>query len=735
MKYISKILFIVFASSLMVSCADNTMLEYEGFSRPLSVEDMNYLGTFDVLTAYIGSDLYLGAQTSVSDFTDKGLRYRLLTSNFNQVALNNEMMHGTVVSSVGAYSFGSVPALLATAEDAEVSLFGRSLVWHSQQSGAYLRSLLEDELEIGMITIPGTDDSGEKLINGNFTDDTWNTSFKANGALSGSLTANGTGPDGQGRALMMNVPAVQANAWQAQMIVVWDLEMDEGETWTFKMDYKTDEPCSFGNQAQRGLGNYMFNNIVPTINSTSSWQTLEATIETKSNAIGCKAIAFDLGFTATNYYFANISLVKEPVITRVEMLTNGDLKDDTWNTSFKANGSLSGSLTAEGGGPYGQGRALMMNVPEVKDNAWQAQMIVVWDVEMDEDEEWEFKMDYKTDEPCSFGNQAQRGLGNYMYNNIVPSINSTSSWQTLETTIRTEPRSKGCKAIAFDLGFTATNFYFGNISLVQVQAGTKDKQVPDTIRHPLSPELKIEIITGEFDQWIKSVMEVAGNNIKDWDIVNEPLDNAKPTQVRTGAGVLADNEFYWQDYLGGNDYVRVAVKLAREYGGEGLKLFVNETGLNDNLPKCNGLAEMIKYWESDGKTKIDGIGTQLNLTCSLDAETQILNETNIVNMFNSLQKTNKLIRISALDMILKDKQGTTVNTANVTREQQLLMSKYYNFVLRKYFEIIPAAQRYGITVSNPIESATHVGLWNAIHERKLTFSGFANGLAGEEFDK
>ena len=719
----------------MASCADETMLEYNDFSRPLSIEDLNYLSTFDVLKSYTGSDFYLGAQSSISDFTDKGIRSRLFASNFNQISLNNEMQHGTVVSSVGGYSFGNIPALLATAEDAEIPIFGRSLVWHSLQSGAYLRSLLEDELEITMITIPGTDDSGEKLTNGDFTADTWNTSFRANGALSGSLTANGTGPNGQGRALMMNVPEVQPNAWQAQMIVVWDLAMDEDETWTFKMDYKADDACGFGNQAQRGLGNYMYGDIVPYANATTSWQSMEATIETKANSIGCSAIAFDLGFTATNYYFANISLVKEPVITRVENLTNGDFTDDTWNTSFRANGALSGSLTAEGGGPYGQGRALMMNVPEVQPNAWQAQMIVVWDVAMDEDETWEFRMDYKSDDACSFGNQAQRGLGNYMYGDIVPSVNSTSSWQTLEATIETRANSIGCSAIAFDLGFTATNYYFGNISLIQVQAGTKDKQVPDTIRHPLAPELKIEIITGEFDRWIKSVMEVAGQNIKHWDIVNEPLDIANPTEVRTGIGrVPADNEFYWQDYLGGKDYVRQAVRLAREYGSNDLKLFVNETGLNDNILKCNGLTEMVKYWESDG-TKIDGIGAQLNLSYSLDDTTQMLNETNIVNMFTALQKTGKLIRISQLDMVLKNKEGATVNTANVTREQQLLMSKYYNFVIRKYIEIIPVAQRYGVSLSNSIESATHIGLWNATYERKLTFSGFANGLAGENFDK
>ena len=737
MKYISKISLIVITALLMASCADDTILKYDSFSRPLSIEDMNYLNSFDVLKTYIAPDVYLGSQTSISDFTNKDIKYRLLTSNFNQISLSNEMTHGAVVSSVGAYNFGSVPALLATAEDAGISVFGSNLVWHSQQNGAYLRSLLADDMEITMITIPGTDDSGEKLVNGNFKDDTWNTSFKANGSCSGELTSDGTGPGGQGRALKINVPTVQANAWQAQMIVVWDTPMMEGDTWTFQMDYKSDVACSYGTQAQRGAGNYMHNDLIPTVNSTGSWQTLKTTINVATRSEGCTAMSFDLGFTATNYYFANVSLVKEPTVTEVEMLKNGNLSSDTWNTSFKANGSVTSDLTADGTGPNGQGRALAITNAAVQSDGWRSQMIVVWDTPMEEGETWKFKMDYKSDVATTYGNQAQRGAGNYMFGGIIPDVKSTTAWQHLDVEIKTETKHVGCSAMSFDLGLTATTYYFTNLSLVQVQVGgSQDKQVPDTTFIPKTPEQKTEIITGEFDKWIKSVMEVAAENIKDWDVVNEPMDNAKPSEVRTGVGSTpADNEFYWQDYLGDKDYARVAVKLAREYGGNNLKLFVNETGLNDNLLKCNGLAEMIKYWESDGNTKIDGIGTQLNLSYSLDPQTQTSNETNIVNMFNALKGTGKLIRISALDMLLKNKNGVTVNTANVTREQQLMMSKYYNFVIRKYFEIIPATQRYGVTLWNPIESATYVGLWNSIYDRKFTFSGFANGLAGDEFDK
>lgn len=67
------------------------------------------------------------------------------------------------------------------------------------------------------------------------------------------------------------------------------------------------------------------------------------------------------------------------------------------------------------------------------------------------------------------------------------------------------------------------------------------------------------------------------------------------------------------------------------------------------------------------------------------------------------------------------------------------MAEFYQFIIEKYFEIIPAAQRYGITqwciTDSPAESGWRggepVGLWDLNYSRKPAYGGFANGLAGE----
>jgi len=719
------------AAFAVASCVDNKSLYYEGFIKPYSVVDIEFLNNYDALKTYVdrsaNPNFKLGASTSISDLTDKGVLFRLISTDFDQVTVSG-MTQGAIVADNGAFNFGNIPALLTVASDAGLSVFGHTLVGSTNQSANYMKSLLADDKTLVWNENGGGggSTSGEQLVNGDFSADDWSKSFIVqNGGTTGELTADGQGPNGKGRALKATNPSVHANAWESQMIVKWDTPMLEGEEWEFKMDYKSDATADIGNQAQAGPGNYVFGGILPTLSFNSTWQHLDTTIKVTASQ-NITAISFDLGLTATNYYFANVSLYKKPTLKETEMLTNGDFEQsDDWSKSFVVqNGGSTGELTADGQGAGGKGRALKVTNPSVHANTWESQMIVKWDTPMLEGETWTFKMDYKSDAPATFGNQAQAGPGNYVFGGILPDLSSTSTWQHLEATIDVK-QSQNITAISFDLGLTATNYYFDNVSLIQISEDVP-KGKWDTITTPKTPEQKYKIVNGELDRWIGGIMGVAAESVKDWTVVSEPMDDKG--QLQTGEG-KPDTEFYWQDYLG-RDYARIAVQLARQYGGNDLKLFVNDNNLV-NTAKCQGLIDMIKYWEGDNATKIDGISAQLdNLIYSYDAKKQKTNEDAIVSLFTKLKDTGKLIRI-ALDMRAADELGLIVKSADVGREQQLAMSRYYNFVIRKYFEIIPAAQRYGITL-NPMETTTNSGLWFGDFSRKFTFSGVADGLAGRD---
>ena len=160
----------------------------------------------------------------------------------------------------------------------------------------------------------------------------------------------------------------------------------------------------------------------------------------------------------------------------------------------------------------------------------------------------------------------------------------------------------------------------------------------------------------------------------------------------------------------------------------------------DDNKKLKSLINWIAKWEEDGVTKIDGIGTQMHISYYENAATQASKENAIVNMFQLLAESGKLVKISELDMGYVDANGNTVKTANMTETQHFAMAEYYKFIVKKYFEIIPANQQYGITHWCPTDSPAGsgwraeepVGLWDANYNRKHVYAGFADGLAGAE---
>ncbi len=78
-----------------------------------------------------------------------------------------------------------------------------------------------------------------------------------------------------------------------------------------------------------------------------------------------------------------------------------------------------------------------------------------------------------------------------------------------------------------------------------------------------------------------------------------------------------------------------------------------------------------------------------------------------------------------------------LKTSELTEEQHKKMAEFYKWIVKKYFEIIPAAQRYGITqwclTDAPANSGWRggepVGLWDINYNRKHVYAGFAEGLS------
>ncbi|GAB3429541.1 endo-1,4-beta-xylanase [Niabella aquatica] len=239
-------------------------------------------------------------------------------------------------------------------------------------------------------------------------------------------------------------------------------------------------------------------------------------------------------------------------------------------------------------------------------------------------------------------------------------------------------------------------------------------------------EEKNTIISAELNRFISGVIDTCKSVVKSWEVVKDPMDDINPTQLKTGIGKsIAATDFYWQDYMGYN-YAVKAFQYAKQHVNTGDKLFISDYGLESNLAKCRGLVGYVQNIESQGAA-VDGISTQMHISISTD-------KASIAEHFSILAATQKLIRISELYVSL---DGVTTSAA--TKAQLQAQAEMYKYVVEKYFELIPAAQRYGITFWSPQDRASGaawlanqpLGLWNVRWIRKMSYQAVVEALTAK----
>ena len=405
-------------------------------------------------------------------------------------------------------------------------------------------------------------------------------------------------------------------------------------------------------------------------------------------------------------------------------------------------------------------RGVRVHAIDNPENEWDSQFFIytpnhVWKA----GDKYSFSMKAKADKAATVNIQSHTTPGNYIYWSMLKgSYDITTDWQeyTFEGTISGDQAGgDGISTIAFNLNVLkeANNFYFDDMSwksYTQVAKGGGEST-------PQSPEELLDTLTYAMDLWISGMMEACKNEegtevlVKAWDVVNEPIsgedkDGDGIYDLQHGKTKIADlkknDDFFWQDYMGDLEYVRTAVRLTRKYGGNDLKLFANDYNLEsdwDQNQKLKSLIKWIEKWEADGVTKIDGIGSQMHISYYLDPKTQESKQKAIEESFKLMAASGKLVRISELDMGLVDEDGNDVKTADVTEEQHHKMAEFYTWIIKKYKELIPAAQQWGVcqwcATDSPANSGWRanqpVGLWDQNFYRKHTYAGFADGLKTE----
>lgn len=747
-KYIGLALLLV-----SVSCADDKFAEFKT-EKPESLIQYEYLNVYDALKTYVdcsaNPNFKLGAGVGVNDFLQGEMVRSVAVANFDELTAGNAMKYSSCVSDKGVMDFSTVTKFVDAAKAAGLTIYGHTLAWHSQQNNKYLNGLIADkEIEID--------------------------------------------PEDADNALHIHTDEAKANPWDWELYYDLDQVLTVGQEYTLKVRMKASTPVSFpfwpgmkdGSNTHYGAGNF---------SAGETWVdnvlvfTPESTID---------RLRFCFGTFGGDLYFDDLTLVATgseenlivnssfddendlshwskaswlshtyviegvaagPATWFTNMITNGDAESSDVSCFFATEQGIGGPKAATigeaGTGADGVGHAFVVHSGNNPPETHSTQFFVKANRILEVGDVCRLTFKYKADKDAGSESQSHVNPGEYVYHTLGVNVNFTSEWQTFEKVFTvtsemvTNEGIKPFQTIAWNLGVfkEANTYYFDDFKWEIEESGNKI---------PLTPEEKKDTLTWAMNNWIEGMMKACGGYVTTWDVVNEAIsgggdDGEGFYPLQSGSTASEEdkkNNFYWQDYLGSEDYVRIAVAVARNYYAENggtapLKLFINDYNLEsdwDDNKKVKSLVHWIEKWEADGVTKIDGIGTQMHVSCYANAATQKSKEEHVVKMLEILANSGKLVKITELDMGYIDENGTSVKTANMTEAQHKAMAEYYKFIVKKYFEIIPVAQQYGITqwctTDAPSDSGWRggepVGLWDSNYNRKHTYAGFADGLAGK----
>lgn len=728
-----QILVSALGAMLLASCADHFDQNFETV-RPDKEAQYGYLEQYDALKEYIKDrpNFHLGIGTAVDEYNKKELVYALTNSNFNETVAGNAMKMASCVADDGSMDFEKVKEYVKNATDAGLSVYGHTLAWHAQQPNKYLKRLIADK-ELP----PAGDNPGLIITSGDPKAETYNYEIdydldeplKAGTTYEISLNVRGTNPGTID--FWPEKKGGSATQYGAGSFTVAESAVDNKVTFTPNADVDHLRFC-FGKIG----GTLYFDNFVLKEKGSDHNLVVNSTFDENDISHWTKpSWMTDISYKIGNV--AGASAVEIPVSV--------------------------GHLTFDDGqnlGGWGMDNApkIVNGVCEVGNNAakknpWDAQVNYEPGFAFENGKTYHLKMKIKGSVAGEFGAVFQNPEG-YIGCGDFPTIKVTTDWN--EVDVATTCNGDNALRLLLNIGKYAGTLHIDDFEVYYTKPS-------NTI--PLTDEEKKKVLTPVLQNWIYGMMAATEGKVKAWDVVNESIsvkdidgdgyyDPWSVTRGTVESAEDAKNNFYWQDYLGDLDYVRTAVAAARkgfaDAGGnpEELKLFINdynlETAYDDNK-KLKSLIHWIEEWEKDGVTKIDGIGSQMHVTCSMDPAKQKENEEAYVNMLKLMVASGKgkLVRISELDMGLEDMNGNLVKTTDMTEEQHKVMRAYYEFIVKKYLEIVPKEQQWGIcqwcATDSPANSGWRpglpVGLWDLDYYRKHTYAGFAAGLGAPEYWK
>ena len=581
---------------------------------------------------------------------------KILRRDFAAVTFGNEMKHDAIVSQNGGYNFSRADQMVTWAKACGNELFGHTLGWHSQQQYTYLNKVIA----------AAAPNNKASLVQQN-----WN--FET-GTLDGFAV--------DGFEVIKSLYDVFAGDYAAKAAkngatLQIDAPIEAGKSYKVSFWAKTLAPSAADSKVSVISGDGQ----ETTAAVTSSWSKYFVTFPTE--AVG--AFAYRLSATR-DVVIDNIRVIdidgqpsgddpEDPVVIDFENFTAGGPGQLTSSGLFAYyNGGDYVSITNEQA--HGGSLSLKMdNSSAFAKDSWDIQVVtnpfpvtpgktyrISWYARANN--EADFQIDIRGDGKEKYLNSQGRSF---------PKVRTDWTYQSVDYTVESGTEL----SFAFYGGVDAVTYYIDDIRLEPASAAAAQarRRAPALqTAFNLADELANDAIGYVYREWVYKMVEHF--DVYGWDVVNETFTDWNP-DFRNASNTTGENVFVWGKYF---PSTKAWVDKAFAYATDALNrygktavLYLNDYNLETLEAKRKAYCKYVK-----DNLQVTGVGTQMHLDMS---EQNLKNK--IVASLTDLAATGRMVRISELDIKCTDQQA---------------QADLYKFIFEKYLEIVPEAQRGGITI-------------------------------------
>jgi Beta-1,4-xylanase len=571
----------------------------------------------------------------------------ILKRDFAAVTFGNEMKHDAIVLQGGAYNFTRADQMAGWAKACGTELFGHTLGWHSQQQRTYLNNLISKAAR----------NNGASLLQRN-----WN--FEA-GTLDG-FQADGFEIFQSLYDVFAGDYAAKAGSDGATLTV--DASLEAGKPYTFSCWAKTlakegslGVTSGDGQSAQTKVSGQWFKYDVPF--------TLESPGDFAFRITASKDVVID-----NVRILGEVGGGQQPAaeVIDFEGLTAGPLNSPDISAINGADYVRVTGETAHGGSLS----LKMDNSSGYAQNAWSIQVLTK-SFAVTPGTTYRLSWYAKAGKAADFQIDV-RGDGDVKYfeskYNSFPKAGTDWTYQSVEFTVASGTEL----SFAFYGGVEAVTYYLDDIRLAPASAAAsapRRRAAPAfSAVSSLNGELVNDVIGYVYRDWVYTM--VGHFDAYGWDVVNETFSDWPAGAFRTPQNTSGEVFVWGQYFKSTKDWVDKAFAYATDAlarNGKTAVLYLNDYNLETSADKRKAYCDYVK-----GNPQVTGVGTQMHL----DMATPDLKNL-IVASLTDLKNTGRLVRISELD----------IKCTDLTAQADL-----YKFIFQQYLEIVPAAQRGGITI-------------------------------------